>query len=298
MKPPFETKWVGDLLSRYPDQVKGYLIDDPNNLSSPYISETPFLLIANHAVNYRQMINRVKEKYPTTKYGILLLSDENIAEPCEWLHDPNCTMCIRNYVHPLYLGHKKVYTVGLGYNNNFTNSSAGEGWNTKRIDERKYIWSFSGTPHGDRGHMLDVFESIPNNYTRRTKSFDSEDGLRCEKYPQLMGDTQFALVPPGQDSMDSFRMYEALEAGCIPVALHRTKQLPLNPSYWHYIFRGEKEMPFIVADTWEEAYDKVADMILNQDTEKVRCEIQKFWMRHKEEWRSEIKRRLIELAGA
>jgi hypothetical protein len=106
----------------------------------------------------------------------------------------------------------------------------------------------------------------------------------------MMNDAIFALCPPGQDSMDSFRVYEALEAGCIPVVLARTARMPIYPSYWHAITQsaGVNEIPFIVADKWEECANIIDKMLLNKNSVQIQRECQQFWAAIKKEWKKLI----------
>ena len=51
-------------------------------------------------------------------------------------------------------------------------------------------------------------------------AFDSSEGpqpLPIDEYSKLLGDAVFALCPRGNQSLDCYRLYEALEAGCIPI---------------------------------------------------------------------------------
>ncbi len=247
------------------------------------------IIVCNHAVDYRRVIARRNEnpQNRSNPYGVFLLSDENIRENCEWLEDPNCAFCVRNYVSPKYYDHPKVLTIGLGWQTGFTRSLL-----NPSTHSTKFMWTFSGTPHGERKQIPFVFRHIQPNFYRETRSFNSDDGQSVEDYASSLRDSHFAIVPPGQDSMDSFRMYEALEAGAIPVALKRTEHLPLQPSYWHYIFKGEKTMPFVMEDTWDECHTKMCEIISNGELESTKLRIRGFWRKHKEQWRREIKKKV------
>lgn len=241
------------------------------------------LIICNHAVPYRRCLDALKAN--SKQYGVVLLSDENLIETCEWLHDPNCLFSIRNYVHPMYFSHPKVTTIGLGYKRHFK-----EYLTHKLAGERRNVWVFAGTPHGERRKMLDVFELIKPNQTHECSGFCSVDALTTRAYAELMNDAIFALCPPGQDSMDSFRVYEALEAGCIPVVLTRTARMPIYPSYWQAIMQsaGITDVPFILADDWKNCANTIDRLLLDKSFITIQKECQQFWANVKQKWKKLI----------
>ncbi len=301
--------WVTPLLPHGPSDTRAFeedwlhtlLLDEERNgvpvASARYVepgsrsaSTEPWsILVCNHAVDYRRFIAR-RSNVPqngSNPYGVFLLSDENIRENCEWLDDPHCAFCVRNYVNPKYYDHPKVLTIGLGWQKEFTDQLPKE-LNPAPL----YMWTFSGTPHGERKQIPFVFRHIYPNYYRETKSFNSDDGLSVRGYAAYLYKSHFAIVPPGQDSMDSFRMYEALEAGAIPVTLKRTERLPLQPSYWHYIFKGEKTMPFVMEDTWDECHTKMCEIIGSGEIENTKLKVRGFWRKHKELWKKQIREKI------
>ena len=250
------------------------------------------LIICNHAVNYRVCLDALRAN--SRQYGVFLLSDENLIETCEWLHDPNCLFSIRNYIHPVYFNHPKVMTIGLGYKRGFKKHLT-----HKSAEHRHNTWVFAGTPHGDRKNMLNTFERLKPNETHSCSGFCASDALSTGDYAQMLNDSKFALCPPGQDSMDSFRLYEALEAGCIPVATARTSKLPVFPSYWHAIVRsaGIYEIPFIVETDWEKCFSKTTHTLQSSKYKKVQKQCQQFWRAIKQNWIERIKIKINLLAS-
>jgi hypothetical protein len=246
------------------------------------------LVICNHAVNYRVCLDALRAN--GRQYGVFLLSDENLIETCEWLHDPNCLFSIRNYVHPVYFSHPKVTTIGLGYKKDFKK------YLTHKSAEKRYnAWVFAGTPHGDRRKMLDVFESIKPNQTHECSGFCSADALTTRGYAEMMNNAIFALCPPGQDSMDSFRVYEALEAGCIPVVLCRTTKMRIYPSYWHAVVQsaGLNELPFVIGNDWKENADTIDKILGSKNYKNIQNECNRFWTDLKTNWKKQIQIKLL-----
>lgn len=84
--------------------------------------------------------------------------------------------------------------------------------NTKTID-----WSFAGqVNHESRELMVENVKDIPNGELHISSGF--AQGLGHKEYYELMEKSKIVLCPRGNISFDSFRLYEALEAGCIPIA--------------------------------------------------------------------------------
>ena len=270
----FELDWLCEILN-----IQEMNINIVRNFED-FKTDKNSLVICNHAVNYRVCLDALRAN--GRQYGVFLLSDENLIETCEWLHDPNCLFSIRNYVHPMYFSHPKVTTIGLGYKKDFKKYLT-----HKSAEERYNVWVFAGTPHGDRRKMLDVFESIKPNQTHECSGFCSADALTTRGYAEMMTDAIFALCPPGQDSMDSFRVYEALEAGCIPVVLARTAKMPIYPSYWHAVVQsaGVTDVPFILADKWENCANTIDRLLLDKSFIPTQKECQHFWINVKQKWK-------------
>ena len=274
----FELDWLCEILD-----VQETDINIVRNFED-FKTDKNSLVICNHAVNYRVCLDALRAN--SRQYGVFLLSDENLIETCEWLHDPNCLFSIRNYVHPVYFSHPKVMTIGLGYKRDFKKHLT-----HKPAEERYNAWVFAGTPHGERSKMLDTFELIKPNQTHECSGFCSADALTTRGYAEMMNNAVFALCPPGQDSMDSFRVYEALEAGCIPVVLARTEKMQIYPSYWHAVIQsaGENQIPFTICETWKDCADSVNKELSDNTIKSVQKKCQYFWNNIKTQWKNNIK---------
>jgi len=78
-------------------------------------------------------------------------------------------------------------------------------------------------------------------------------GMPRDQYLRRMAASKFVACPSGPVSPDSFRLFEALEAGCVPLA----DGLPPNPHYlpgfWEMIF-GDN-VPFPIIYDWDSITD-------------------------------------------
>lgn len=243
------------------------------------------LLVCNHAVPYRNFLEKLRKN--GCSYGIVLLSDENLREPNEWLHDPACKLLVRNYVHPNQLNHPKVMTIGLGYKRDFVKYLK----NNKKAKNRELTWSFAGTLHGDRQLGVNLFKKLTSCKVHTCSGFGAADGLATQEYAETLENSLFALCPPGQDSNDSFRTYEALEAGCIPVTLANSTQFVVHPSYWHAVFRGS-EIPFIVGENYEDCLNQTKQVIKEGRTQQMQENCMKFWTYWKQKWANDVAQKI------
>jgi len=243
------------------------------------------ILVCNHAVPYRDFLERLRNK--GFNYGIVLLSDENLREPNEWLHDPGCKLLVRNYVNPNQLNHPKVMTVGLGYKRDFVKYLSKD----KKTKDRELTWFFAGTLHGERQGGVDLFKKLTSYKVHTCSGFGATDGLSTQEYAELLENSVFALCPPGQDSNDSFRIYEALEAGCIPVTLSNSNQFVVRPSYWHAVFRGS-EIPFIVGENYEDCLDQTKRVIKEGQMQQMQTNCMNFWSYWKQKWANNVAQKI------
>lgn len=79
-------------------------------------------------------------------------------------------------------------------------------------------------------------------------------GFSRDEYFRRMADTKTAPCPSGVVVLDTFRMYEALEAGVLPI-VDGLDPLGGSWGYWHFLF-GENP-PFPVLRNWEEVVGSI-----------------------------------------
>jgi hypothetical protein len=110
-----------------------------------------------------------------------------------------------------------------------------------------------------------------------------------------MRQSQFVLCPVGNCSLDTFRLYEALEAGAIPITLTTNINQPyirFVSHYWATLF-GTHDLPWIISPSWEENVSKVRYYLNHPDALtdlKNRATI--FWTKYKHQLRDIFKAKL------
>ena len=145
--------------------------------------------------------------------------------------------------------------------------------NFKKINlgERKYIWSFSGTIHGSsRYDMLYQLKDILPNNIKLTTEFGSKDSLNSEKYYEIICNSIYVPVPHGFFHPETYRFYEALEAGCIP--------LVENPhNFYDFIYPNN---PIQKLTTWTEAKKFIKESYKNESLKSEYLEELDYWWKN------------------
>ena len=169
---------------------------------------------------------------------VILLSDES-HKPVNY---KNC-LVFRNYINPQNASENER-AIPLPPSNGFAPIE-------KRFSERKFYASFSGfCGNKHRKDMVIKLLSLRDNFNRvyvnATEKFG--EGLSAQDYSSIMSETMLAICPFG-GSYETFRLTEALKAGCIPVQVRR-------PMQWY-----DPSDLIIWIDTWEDL-DKVFGMVV------------------------------------
>ncbi len=181
---------------------------------------------------------------------------------------------------------------------------------SKPINQRKYTWSFAGQIKTSRQAMLKSAERIKGGYAHLTHDWDDPRGLSRKDYAALLSDTVFVLCPRGNCSVECFRLYEALDAGAIPIVedeggLAMCKEF-LDPrnfmriglwrrSYWQYHFRN----PLKRQSYWEAAFgefpvprlmhwETLETLLQRIDIDRVSARIREWWGQHQAFLRSQM----------
>jgi len=74
-------------------------------------------------------------------------------------------------------------------------------------------------------------------------------GKSRPEYYDVMARSKLVLCPSGPCTPDSFRVAEALEAGCIPIVDDLTPNPAYRPGYWNYAL-GTSYLPFPLIHDW------------------------------------------------
>lgn len=278
-----ERCWLNHLLN-YPSEIH---IDRPeelhlSSLTAQYkkvfvvvsalhtLRGTPTSIdLCDHAVRQSHILNQLLNDADMT---LLHLSDEEGMDG-EHLYQllPSDLPIWRNFAIPKLTKLPNVKNFPIGPRGEFLSSPS------LHLDatERRLPCFFSGRlwPNGSRESAIKLFqEYLPDGFYLSTKGF--AQGLPLNQYAERMRDSIFALAPPGDRHLDTFRLWEALQAGCIPLLVDQDLQSYelLMPPHPIPIFRS-----------WYEARD-FSGQLLNNPSELKTCQRRVFswWSRYTE----------------
>jgi len=213
------------------------------------------------------------------KFGVVVLSDETTTSST--VYYPEVKFVLRNYWRTEYEKYKNVRPIPLGYARGFWKDCADK--TIKPASERKYNWAFAGEISGDkptRSAMYQAMMRVPQGYVHTVSYFYAPDCLPKEQYRTLLLDTIFAPASMGYCSQDTFRIYEALESGCIPIV----EKFPSD--YFANLFGS---YPFLSVNSWDEAPVLINELLADPvNLENLRAKCYQWWLDYKKQLKQDL----------
>ena len=248
--------WILNLLSKLEIEI----INDTQNLD-----ENESLIIVDHMIStkesfYFDLSNKVK------KIFLIHLGDEGGAEKKDLVYSL-CEHIWRTFSLPMFKNFKNVTSIPIGYKCDPIKDNI-------NILKRNYKWSFLGTTHGSsRYDLLDKHKNIIPNFINLTEDFSGKRSMDTNDYYKILNNSIFAPIPHGYFHPETYRLYEALEAGCIPIIE--------NPFQFFDNFLPNN--PLLSVNSWEDSSTIIKKYLENKkDIEILRNKINDWWTQHKE----------------
>lgn len=179
-------------------------------------------------------------------------------------------------------------------------------YGTARLFGVGYPPHFNALPAEPPEKSLDLFLSAQNTHPRRQAAFDVlesgerrtinetrgfTDGFNADNYATLMVNTKVAPAPAGPESPDTFRLYEALESHCVPVADDVTNRYD-SRGYWRMLF---PDCPFPVLTHYSDLAGYIQDQLEVWPRNANR--ITAWWMRQKRRYAHWLREDLEQLGA-
>lgn len=199
---------------------------------------------ARAQVDYLKELNALIK--PLKWVVLMLTGDEEASFPVEKIKHPNIFIWVMS---PRPDRHGSYNKLGTGY------PPQAREWLPscrREADERELDYFFAGQiTHPRRIELatqLGVLQEFKhsNNLSGEyvlTKGFTQ--GLEHSLYYAKLANAKVAYAPSGPETPDSFRLFEALEAGCIPFADTRDPKGNFPDNYWQWFFDGDVPFPII-----------------------------------------------------
>lgn len=171
---------------------------------------------------------------------VIITGDEENLFPTEQLQHKNLTVWIqsphKNKPHPA------DRYIGIGYTPTTRNK-------TDRPNKTLRFFFAGQNTHSRRRAAIKEYDQMPGGKLIPTKGFTQ--GIPPEQYTEQLRSAQVAPCPAGAVIPDTFRLYEALEAGAVPIADGKDPNGG-NTGYWPFLFDTET-LPFPILEDWEDA---------------------------------------------
>lgn len=186
-----------------------------------------------------ESVDRLNEELSKLKWAVLLLTgDEEALFPVEQITHPNIRIWVMS---PRPGRHDKFRKLGTGYPPHLRLPEC--------APEKTLDYFFAGQiTHDRRRQMAEKLRVMSGGEHVETEGFIQ--GLEPTEYYKKLASAKVAPCPSGPETPDTFRLFEALETGCIPIADTRTPKGDFLDDYWTFFF-GE-EPPFPVLTNYEQ----------------------------------------------
>lgn len=140
---------------------------------------------------------------------------------------------------------------------------------------RRYVWSFCGRLMASRHEMLAVFSGLSPAYVL------ADQWLPLHEFQNVLMQSKFVPCAMGNVMLETWRTYEALEAGCIPLLERRTTM-----DYYRNLL-GDHPIPTF--SSWREARRFVMRQLETpDDLDSRQAGLLQWWGAAKEGWRKRV----------
>ena len=250
--------WIYEILNK----IKYNIIESETN-----IEKDDILVIVDSSLEEKDELY-IKLKLICSKIFLFHLGDESGAYDLSQIYK-NCNYVWRTFCSNKYFENNYVKCIPIGYKSGVLD---------KQKNNRKYKWAFVGTPHKSSRHdLLFQFSDIKPFFCHKTDKFD-EKIISVEEMSEALSLTEFMPCPNGFVHPETYRVYESLECGCIPIV----------ENAYQYYDRLFPHNPFIKVDKWMDARPIIKGWNNDQiKQKKEECKI--WWNEYKDKLQNFIK---------
>ncbi len=211
-------------------------------------------------------VERLNADLARLRWVVLVLAgDECSLFPWQDVQHPNMRLWIMT-PRPQLHADSGAFFVGEGYRADTLDLLAGCG---AEAASKTLPWAFYGqVTHARRRDLATalrrLWDRLPGDLIE-TPGF--LQGLPRSEYLRRMAAAKVVPCPSGPGTPDSFRFYEALEAGCVPLADAYTPEG--WDGYWQLVYGDD--LPFPIVEDWRDVGDHIAQALDEWPHNAARC---------------------------
>ena len=264
IKDMMEATWIRDLLNLPVGKTFGQpsktITMEIKNIPSDMepMDSSPIFIIQRP---YIDLYANLFKLYDVAKknFYVLHLSDEYGHDDISWYSLSYCKGIVRTYVRKFEEDViNKICIIPLGYNRRATEPIYDIINKTPALPFRELVWSFRGTRWMNREAKLESLKQIPGD-NRCIFYNDWKDPLQVEReeYVGEVLNSKFVACPGGMNA-ETFRFYEALELGAIPLYVRQEGDEL-------YFKKLTETIPVLSFGSWVEASAAIQYFLQNPD---------------------------------
>jgi GR25 family glycosyltransferase involved in LPS biosynthesis len=238
-----EFEWLKSLFGSESESGIGLNVERIDSTEVP--TDEPVVFVQRpHAENIRKVLARWSAV--GAKFYVLHLSDEYSTDPVDFYEWPTCLGVVRTYIRDDLTANpsEKVYIIPLGPH--WSVPGVAVQTHTPRPPFRELVWSFIGTGWMGRKEKLELLRGIPgDNRCVLMDEWNSPNMIGREESLAVLLNSWTVPCPGGQNA-ETFRIYEALEAGAVPILVNEEKM-------GKFLGWLGSKLPLIVGSDWTHA---------------------------------------------
>ncbi len=282
----YEREWIVQLLGKK-NVLEYFSFENRLNYKGYNVLVESGLLRLERSPSVDQLVKQREERVSRIKllqdlgnFIVIHISDEEGFDGDEFYDQlPKNIPIWRNFWHSRFDSDPRLRYFPIGPRNIFLLNNKN---NYSIASKRKYPCIFMGTvwASGSRKYALDLFrKNIPNGFYYSSTNFSQ--GLPLDQYSTLISNSVFCLAPEGDRHLDTFRLWESLSCGCIPLIV----------DYKFTVQRLiEQPHPLPVFVSWEDALAFARQMLMAPyHLDALQNKIAKWWERYLSELSITIK---------
>ncbi len=209
---------------------------------TPYDNAPVFCVQRPHVEIYRIVFDNYEKA--GKDYYVIHFSDEFGSDDLRWYKNKHCKGIVRFYNRSDIPAEakEKVTVIPLGYNKHTESAIEAPWMETPGIPYRRNVWSFHGTKWFGREDKLRILQNIQPHNVSFYQEWKDPKQLNETEYVGVLLNSIFVPCPRG-NNYESFRIYEALEHGAIPLCISEE-----NSSNFFEYMNGK--LPLLQIPSW------------------------------------------------